>query len=339
MKIAVIMPEGGIRDTFVTPAVRARLSEIGEISYNPLQRQYTEQELARVLADADVCLSGWGCPPFTRDALADAKKLALIAHTGGSVAPIVTPALFEKGVRIASGNLVYAESVAEGAIAYMLAALRRLPHYGKLVRDGGWREDDFENRGLLGRTVGLMGFGAIGRYLAEMLRAFRVTVLGYDPFADDAEFSRRGVSRISSPEELFRRSDILSVHLPATVQTYHVINAALLSLLPNGALLVNTARGSVIDEQALIHELETGRIGAALDVFEQEPLAADSPLRGMENVLAIPHMGGPTIDRRPAVTLALCEDIVRLSRGEPLVHEISRAYAMSMSNDAAVKKP
>lgn len=332
-QIALLIPQGGLRDTFLPPDVMAALGEIGDIRGNPLDRQYTPGEMADALDGADISISGWGCPVIGAQALRRADRLRLVAHTGGTVAPIVSPELFARGIHVISGNRLYAESVAEGAVAYMLAGLRRIPFYGQAVQDGGWSEVNSPFEGLLDQTVGLVGFGAIARCLAPMLAPFRARVLAYDPYVDAQTFADCGVERVETLEELLPQCKIVSLHMPRTKATYHMITRALVDLMPDGALLVNTARGSVIDEDMLAGVLKTGRIRAVLDVYEEEPLPPGSPLRGLENVLLMPHMGGPTMDRRPRVTMALMEDMRRMLAGQPLAHEIGQAYALSMTND------
>ena len=141
------------------------------------------------------------------------------------------------------------------------------------------------------------------------------------------------MTRAESLDRVFSSCDIVSLHMARTPETYHVINKKLLAMMPDGALLVNTARGSVVDEQALADELLTGRIHAVLDVFEEEPLPADSRLRGLDNVILIPHLAGPTGDRFELVSLALIEDMKRMLNGEPLEHTIEASHAVRMTND------
>jgi phosphoglycerate dehydrogenase-like enzyme len=168
------------------------------------------------------------------------------------------------------------------------------------------------------------------RFLAEMLRPFRAKITAYDPYAGDEALASLGVER-ASLEEVVSKSKIISIHAARTPETYHMITRELLRSVRDGALLVNTARGSIVDEEALAGELATGRFKAVLDVFEDEPLPASSRLRGLSNAILMPHMAGPTVDRRKAVTLALIEDIKRFCEGRPLKHSIDREYAMAMT--------
>lgn len=330
MRLLVSIPRGRVRDTFLPAETAAALEALGEVRWNPLDRNYTTPELARELAGIDVCLTGWGHPRFDEAALENAGQLRLVAHTGGTVASLVSPALFQRGVRVVSGNDVYARSVAESVVAYALTVLRDIPGYLTGMRDSGWRPDDFQNEGLLDQTVGLVGFGAIARYTVELLRAFGATIKVYSRHLGQREAAELGVASVSL-EEVMRTCRVISLHSAATPETYHQIDRELLQMIPQGAVLINTARGSVVDEQALARELAAGQFRAILDVYETEPLPMDSPLRGLPNVYLIPHMGGPTIDQRRRVCERLIADIRACFNGEPLALEITESAALRMT--------
>jgi len=332
IKIAVLMPEDIAFSYFVKPLIQAELAKLGEVEYN--KTVYDPSVIKNMLRDADVCITGWGCPSLDEELLSEASKLRLVAHTGGSVASIVSPYLTQRGIPVISGNDLYAESVAEGTLAYILAGLRRIPYFNELVQKGEWRPDNFDTKGLLDRKIGLAGFGAIAQKLVPLLKPLRTETMVHSKHLSDEECRLLGLKRAASLEELFSSNDIVSLHMARTPETFHIIDRRLLSLLPDGALLVNTARGSVVDEEALADELISGRIHAALDVFEEEPLSLDSRLRGIDNVILIPHMAGPTCDRHIYVSLALIDDIKRLLSGRTLKYQIDSAHAVRMTNDA-----
>lgn len=329
-RILVTLAAGHVLDTFFPPEVRSRLESLGEVAWNGTGRAYKPEELAERLAGVDVCFTGWGTPQFDAAVLRGADRLRLLAHTAGSVAGLVSPELYDRGIQVVSGNLVFAQSVAESVIAYSLMALRRLPHWTRQMQEGRWKTEDFLNEGLLDQTVGLVGFGAVARFLVPLLKAFRARVRVYDPFVPDAAMRDFGVEK-ATLREVVAGSKIISLHAPKTPETDRLIDADLLRLVPDGAVFVNTARGSLVDEAALAAELATGRFLAVLDVFEKEPLPPDSPLRGLANVILVPHMAGPTVDRRRLATLAVLEEAERLLAGKPLEHPIDRAYAMAMT--------
>lgn len=330
MNILITVPKGDVRDTFFPEAAIQQLSSVGTLFWNDTGSDLTQASLGRMLPGMDACITGWGSPFFGPEVLALADRLRIVAHTGGSVAPLVGPDFFDRGLTIVSGNWLYAESVAEGVIGYLLCALRRLPYFSNEVQQGRWRSEKFRNEGLLDKTIGLVGFGLVAKYLVPMLKPFHVRVKVYDPYVSDSLLQSFGVSRATLPE-IFEQCDIVSVHAPRAPETTGMISKALLRSLRDGALFINTARGSLVDEEALATELVTGRFSAVLDVFDTEPLPADSRLRGLDNALLIPHMGGPTMDRRIVVTMAMAEEMQRFFSGDPLRYHIGREYALSMT--------
>lgn len=217
----------------------------------------------------DVCITGWGCKRFDKNVLENANELKIVAHTGGTVAPIVSDYLYEKGIKVISGNLIYAESVAEGVIAYILAALRDIPYYSKLMNEGGWKSADYYIEGLLDKTVGLVGFGTITRYVIGFLKPYRTKIKVFSKHIDQESIDKYGIQK-ASLEEIFTTCKIISIHSSKRPDTYHMIDKKLLQMIPDDSLFINTARGSIVDEEALTEELSKGRFKAVLDVFEVE---------------------------------------------------------------------
>ena len=331
MDILVAMAANKVRSTFIPPEAAEKIELLGNVSWNRSEIEFSVQELREKIKAADVCITGWGCKCLDRSVLEGNDRLRLIAHTGGSVAGLASDYLYEKGIRVISGNKLYAESVAEGVIAYILASLRDIPLYSNEMHSGDWQKNTGYNEGLLDQNIGLVGFGAVARFLVKMLEVFRVKIKAYDPFVPEQIFTQYGVIRAESLEEVFAASKIISIHAPKVPQTYHMIGKELLAKIPDGALFINTARGSIVDENVLGEELQKGRFKAVLDVYEIEPLPAGSKLRGLRNVILMPHMAGPTVDRRKNVTLELLEDIKRFYNGQQLQHEIKQDYAMTMT--------
>ena len=330
MNILITQPIGEVRRTFFTPEIVVEVEKLGTVIWNNTDRQFTKEELREKIKNIDVCLTGWGTIRFDEDVLQNSNRLKIIAHTGGSVSTLISEELYKKNIKVISGNWVYAESVAEAVIAYSLCSLRDLVFYDNEIQAGRWHEEKYYNEGILDQNFGLVGFGAVAKYLVNMLKPFRAKIKVYDPYITESVFSEFGVEK-ASLEEIFMNSKVISVHAANTTETYHLIDKRLLSRISDGALLVNTARGSVIDEQALSEELRTGRFKAILDVYEVEPLPMDSKLRGLKNVVLIPHMGGPTIDRRKQVTLELIKDIKNFFEKGTLKYEINKEYAFKMT--------
>lgn len=325
------IPTGEVRDTFIPSEVKEKIEGLGTVEWNNSKEQLSAEELREKIKGKDICITGWGTAQFSEYVLENADKLKLVAHTGGSVGRIVSGALFQKGIKVISGNRLFAESVAEGVIAYILALLRDIPFYDNETHAGRWRKADGDyTEGLLDQTIGLVGFGMISKYVINMLKVFRTKIKVYSRYITEEDMEKYGVEK-ASLEEIFSTCKIISIHSGLTPKTYHMIGKELLEMIPDGALFVNTARGAIIDEDALVEELSKKRFKAALDVFEKEPLPVDSKLRKLDNVLLMPHMAGPTTDRRKFITLALIEDIKNFTAGRQMEHEIEEEYAKNMT--------
>ena len=214
--------------------------------------------------------------------------------------------------------------------------LRNLyPTLRETEQTGWWRHPYSE--GLEGKTVGLVSFGMIAKEVARMLQVFGCKVKVYSNHGVSAEEAKKYCVEPVSLEELFQTSDVVSVHSGMTPKTYHMINAPLLAMMKDGALLVNTSRGAVIDEAALEEEVISGRLRAVLDVFEVEPLPTTSRLRGLSNVVIVPHCGGPTVDVRGILTDAMIDDAVSCVNGNTNVpSKISMEYAKNMTSHTMV---
>lgn len=331
-KVLVTIPDNDVRNTFLPSDVQESLNSLFETDYNDKGRQYTQAELRELLPNYDAVLTGWSTPMLSAEVLEGNQRLKLIVHTGGTVGNLVDSYVYDNGITVFSGNQLYAESVAEGTIGYMLLAQRRLPYYLKQVQDGNWRTEADVWEGLLDKTVGIVGIGTISTILIRMLQIFRVKIKAFSNYPIPAELVEKYHVEETSLEDLFATCDIVSVHSALNNQTRGLIQKKHFELLKENALFLNTARGDVINEEALIEELKTGRFRAVVDVYHQEPLAADSPLRTLPNVYAIPHMAGPTLDRRPYITNGLISEMERFFNGESsFALEITRELAARMT--------
>ena len=331
-RVFVAIPDGAVKDTFLPPYVREELEKSFSVKYNETGENLDFDGLTTALCDADAVITGWGSPMLDEAVLEKAKKLKLIVHTGGTVGNLVDSSAYDRGICVLSGNRLYAESVAEGTLAYMLTALRRIPDYVNNVREGGWRTEADIWEGLLDRTVGIVGLGTISIMLIELLQSFRVKIKVYSHYQADPGFLEKNNCESASLEEIFSTCDIVSVHSALNAENRGLIRREHFEMLKDGCLFLNTSRGDVIDEDALIDEFKKGRFRAVLDVFHKEPVAADSPLRTLENVYCIPHMAGPTIDRRPIITMRLIEQMRKFFGGDrKLELEITREIAARMT--------
>lgn len=327
-------------ETFFPEDVKKRLSELGSVSYwNVPADALDGDELKQRIRDVDVLFTAWGAKAFDSEFYAAANALKIIAHTGGSVADLVNPEMEKReGLILLSGNNYYAESVAQATILYMLLGQRRLYQTLKRTEETGWWKVGYTD-GLRGKTIGLLSFGMIAKHVARMLQVFDCRVKVYSSHGVTEREREEYHIEECSMEELFRTCDIVSVHSGMTSKTYHLVDERLLSMMKENALIVNTARGAVIDEAALERAVCSGRIRAVLDVFEVEPLPMDSALRELDNVVIIPHNAGPTTDVRRLVTLGLIDDVERYFLGSgQLENQITMEYAKNMTSHAIVEK-
>ncbi len=332
MKIYMAMPVGFIRDSFMTKENIALLESLGDVTWNESAERLTPEVLRDALVDVDVCVCTWGCPQFTAEVLEKANKLKLVAYTAGSVARIVSDAMYERGIRIVCGNEVFARTVAEGTLAHMLYMVRRFSEYEMHTVEGGWKPANFKTESLFDQTIGIVGYGAISRNLIEMMKPFQAKIKLFSNHTTEEQAAAIGVQK-ASLEEIFSTCHVISLHAAKNPANHHMINDGLLSLMQDGAILVNTARGDLIDEEALAKHLMTGRIRASLDVYAHEPPAADHPFWKipLETLHMQPHLGGPTMDQRPAAARFVFEDIIRFQKGEPLQNEITASRSKTMT--------
>lgn len=330
-RILFTVPVGGIRDKYVPPKLMARLESMGEVIKNPHSRQYTRDELKALLPEIDIIITHWGAAQYDAELLACAPKLQLLAHCAGTVAHIASETCYERGIPVLSANPIMAKFVAEGALAYILAGIRAIRAYDGNMRVGLWQQNMPVTNTIVGGEVGLVGLGAVGRNLLDMLRPFGCTVKVYDPYLPDGALDAWEFAETCTFEEAMR-NPVVSIHASQTPETYHMINAEALALMPDDALLVNTARGSLVDIEALISELQSGRLRAVLDVYEREGCPQDERLLACQNKLTLqPHLAG--MPSGSAMTAAIIDDLERFLRGESLQLAVSHAQYLHMTQE------
>lgn len=244
---------------------------------------------------------------ITRDLMDLARDLQVISRTGGGLDNVDLDAATKKNIIVTSNLGVNTSSVVEHALALMLALAKQIP-----IMDRAVRNEDFKiryknlPRDLRGKTLGLLGFGRIGSELGRSCRElFDMQVISHDPYVSETvRVGCKGRVEFVKREELFERSDVLSIHVPLTATTHHAVGQQELALMKSSAIVINTARGPIVDQSALLTALQNRQIaGAGLDVFEQEPVAADNPLLGLDNIILTPHSAALT--RECVIRMAL----------------------------------
>ena len=277
--------------------------------------------------DTEILLTSWGAPRLDAEVLDRMPALRAVVHAAGSVQDLVSEELWDRGIVVTSAADANAVPVAEFAFASIVLAFKRaFTHVRNQERESlGWGDlVTSPAYGSLGRTVGIVGFSRIGRRVVPMLRRMDdVTVLVADPVVDAGAVAAAGGELVTLPE-LLRRSDVLSLHAPALPETRHMIGRAELAALRDGATVINTARGSLIDHDALLDACASGRIHAVLDVTDPDPLPMDAPLRHLPNVALTPHVAGSMgTDVRRLADSAL-DDVEALLGGRALPGAITR---------------
>lgn len=239
--------------------------------------------------------------------------------------PIVTDAVWERGIRVTSSAAAIAVDVAQTTVALMVITVKKILPYSRLLAAGGWSERPYGLPGeLRGKTIGIIAASHVGRNVIRLLKNYDTgTILLADPYLGDEAARELGVSRVPLAD-LLARADVVSCHAPSTPETRHLLNADNLHLLKNGAVLINTSRGALIDEAALIAQLRTGRMLACLDVFDPEPPSPDSELRRLPNVLLTPHLAGCVSDCTRCGEFAV-DDLQRLFAGEQPRFEVTKS--------------
>jgi phosphoglycerate dehydrogenase-like enzyme len=312
------------RERALVPPVRARLDTVADVLRVGPGRAFLDDPVIRgALAGVDVLLTGWGCPAITPEVLDAAPRLRAIIHSAGSVKGIIDPEAFDRGIQVSSAVVANALPVAEYAVATIVLSGKRAFRLGAEYRLSKRKPDAKNVPGNYGSTVGLLGASRIGRMVAERLRAFDLEVLISDPYLSEAEAAGLGAELVDL-DSLFSRSDVLSVHAPLLPETVGLVDARLLGLLRDGSVLINTARGRIIDAAALEQECVSGRIDAVLDVTDPEPLLPESKLLDLPNVFITPHLAGAVGNEVARLGELAVGEVERFAAGAPLQHAISR---------------
>ncbi len=316
----------------------ARLRSFATLVTNVKDAAPEPDEMRELLAGADACLTGWGVR-IPEAALAKADRLKIVAHMAGSVKSVVPPVAYERGIVVTHAAAVIARSVAEMALGLTIAGLRCIVEHDTAFKQRGTYGDPrlpYEtNRGLAGSRIGIVGASMTGREFIRLLQAFGsdVEIWVADPFLSERRAGELGVRKVEL-DQLLAQCDVVSLHAPANDQTRHMIGAREVKLLKDGALLVNSARGRLIDHAALLAELKTGRIKAALDVY-LETLSSDevaaSEYRQLPNVIITPGRAGPSAQLRLQLGAAMVDELARFFTGLRPRYEVTPERRAAMA--------
>lgn len=305
-----------------------RLVAAAAVDVDHVVDDFAAPDATAALHAAEILLTCWGAPEIDETVLAAAPRLRAVVHAAGSVRHLVTEACWQRGLLVTSAAWVNARPVAEYTVAMILLANKRILHVRDAYRrQRGTRPDlksIYAGAGNYHRTVGIVGASRIGRRVLHLLHPHDLDLLLYDPFLTAAQATELG-ARLVGLDELCARSDVVSIHAPELPATRQLIDRGRLALLRDGATLINTSRGSLVDQDALTAEVSTGRIDAVIDVTEPEVLPADSPLYDLPNVLLTPHIAGSVGNELHRMAAAAVDEIERYAAGLPFAHPLSRA--------------
>jgi len=309
---------------------RAAVAELADV-YAPPQTRDSVAKHPGVLAEAEVILSGWGAPAMDGAFLASAPNLRAVLYGAGSIRRVATPALWERGVRIASAYAANAAPVSEYALAAILFSLKRGWHFAFSARRDKVLPGQGQVPGAYGTTVGLVSLGMVGRLVRERLRPFDLRVVAYDPYVTSEEASVLGVDLVSL-EDLFASSEVVSLHVPLLPETEGMILGSHLASMKRNATLINTSRGGVVREAEMVEVLEERPdLWAVLDVTHPEPPEPGSRLYDLPNVVLTPHIAGSLGSESRRMGRLVVDELRRYVAGEPLQHEITRERAALMA--------
>ncbi len=312
----------------VNEAAIVLLREVAEIRQ---LNKPAEEEMAEAVAGAVALFSKDAATRITQRVLEAGSKLRIVARHGAGYDNVDIAAATRLGIVVTSTPGVNADAVAEFALTMMLTLARNLVQANRSLLRGEWARRQFIGTGLQGKKLGLIGLGNIGTRVASMAQAFGMVVTYYDPFVSDQAASKIGAQRSASLDALLSQADVVSIHTALTGETRELINEQSLRLMKRTALLINNARGPIVNEEALYRALSEKRLaGAALDVFNEEPLAQDSPLRQLDNVILTPHLSSSTEETQRLTAITAAEEIRLVLSGKapryPLNPQVLERY-------------
>jgi len=257
------------------------------------------------------------------------KNLKMIMRWGAGFDSVDIEAAGKRGILVTTTPGANAGAVSELAVTLMLNIGRKLLCHEESLKKGIWSKTDFTNTSytLAGKTIGIIGAGNIGRQVAQKVQAFGAITQYYDPYQLSPEMEKIYALKYAELEDVIKTSDIITLHLPLTNANHHMIGKKQIDAMKNGAIIINTSRGGLVDDEALVNAVDNGKLsGAGLDVVENEPLPADHPLLSNPNIIVTPHIGGATADIGDAIIPMLISDIMAFQAGKEVTHIVNGQY-------------
>lgn len=306
----ILVTPASFKPDMASPALDELRAFAGTLVFNPHRRPLSEEELIPLLDGCDGCIAG--LDPFSRRVIESVTNVKVISRYGAGVDNVDLIAAREKGITVRNTPGVNAQAVADLAFGLMLCLARRLPFMDRKTREGGWdRSIGIE---LYQKTIGILGLGAVGKAVAQRAAGFSMKVFACDPMLNREYAAARGIIPADFTT-LIAKSDFLTLHLPLKTETRNVISADVMRNLKKGAIIINTARGGLLDEAAAYRLLQTGHLGGlGLDVYEHEP-PHDSPLFTLDNVICTPHSAARTVEATAAMAAQSVRNLIEALAG------------------------
>jgi len=315
--VKILVTPASFKPTMNSPALEQLRAFSGELVFNPHNRPLSEDELIPLLDGCDGCIAG--LDPFSRRVIAGAKKLKVISRYGAGIDNVDLAAAGEHNITVCNTPGVNAEAVADLAFGLMLCLARKLPFLDRSTREGKW--DRSIGTELYQKTIGIVGLGAVGKAVARRAAGFSMKVLACDPALDSAYAQAHGIIP-AALDQLIVESDILTLHPPLKDDTRHIIKADVMRKMKKGALIINTARGGLIDEAAACELLRSGHLGGiGLDVYEHEP-PHESPLFALDNVVFTPHTAARTVEATAGMASLSVQNLIDVLSGKKCPYRV-----------------
>lgn len=330
----LVAVKAGLYPTIFRESDVARLRRVSDVLPVPPPPVADKSFLLRHAGEAGVIVTSWETAALDADVIAAAPKLELVVHAAGTVKPIVSDALWARGIKVSSMAAAISYGVAEFCLGQILMGGKRSYWGAQATREGKWGEGVRVFSGpheLYGQNVGVIGAGHVGRHLIRLLRNFTCNIHLYDPYTSGDQAREMGATKAGSLDEIFRDCLFVVLCAPSTPETQRMIRGRHFALLPKGALFVNAARGAITDEAELAEELGKGNFVACLDVTVVEPTPADHPFRKLPNVVLTPHIAGVAAENRLRIGAMTVEEILSFCEGKGQHYKVTREQLARMA--------
>ena len=300
----------------------ARLKKVGELKIYDADNYDDKEYVKNFVAGATIIVTTWGSPVIDKDILDACPDLKGVVHAAGSIKPVISDEFIARRIRITNSAVAIGEGVAETALGFAISACKGFYQLNRDTASGIWRENAFDTVvDFYDINVGVISGGYVGRHMVKLLKNFHVNIYMYDPILSAEQIKEIGAEKVEL-DELLSTCDVVSIHAPSIPETDNMLHKGNLCLMKDKAILINTARGSVINEGDLIEELKKGRLFACIDVTNPEPPVEENELRKLDNVVLTPHIAGTVSNGLKRIALHTCEEIERLVGGEKMRTEV-----------------